>query len=64
MKIMEPLQITPRSYRQLLDQPFSQVIGMIEVFNPADAVVLTPVDSGMAQAQSWPGADPPAGAPL
>jgi hypothetical protein len=25
---------------------------------------LTPVDSGLAQAQSWPGADPPAGAPL
>jgi hypothetical protein len=41
MKIMETLQITPGSAGQLLDPPFSQVIGMIEVFKSADAVVLT-----------------------
>jgi hypothetical protein len=38
---MEPLQITPRSSGQLLGQPSLQVIEMIEVFKPPDAVVLS-----------------------
>jgi hypothetical protein len=40
MKIMDPVQITLRSGSQLLEQPFSQAIEMIQVFDPRDAVVL------------------------
>jgi hypothetical protein len=43
MKTMGPVQIMPGSPEQLPDQPYSQAIGMIEVFKAPDAVVLVRV---------------------